>query len=147
MPNCFVAPLVGILQPRLKEVEARSKSCQDQDRHKQVEGNKPVQKQPRHAVRAAESPGVLAVGRAGSQSSHPSICRPSTSSPHPLLHWRSQKGITGALRELHAASSSSSSCSDVQRRGGVAMTTTSISHPNEDAKLKLTVKKMVRHLH
>lgn len=48
MPDCFVAPLVGILQPGLKEVQACSEAGQHQNRHQQVEGDEPVQEQPRH---------------------------------------------------------------------------------------------------
>lgn len=55
MPHRFVAPFVGVLQPRLEEVQARSKSCQNQHRHKQVEGHEPVQEQPRHTAVTAQS--------------------------------------------------------------------------------------------
>lgn len=50
MPDSFVAPFVGILQPGLEEVEARSEARQHQNRHQQVEGDEPVQEQPRHAA-------------------------------------------------------------------------------------------------
>lgn len=48
MPDCLVAPLVGVLQPGFQEVQTGSEACQDQDWHQQVEGNKPVQEEPRH---------------------------------------------------------------------------------------------------
>lgn len=48
MPDCFAAPLVRVLQPWLKEVEARSEARQHQDGHQQVEGDEPVQEQQGH---------------------------------------------------------------------------------------------------
>lgn len=48
MPKCFATPLVSILQPRLEEVKTRSEAGQNQNGHQQVEGDEPVQEQPRH---------------------------------------------------------------------------------------------------
>ena len=53
MPNSLVAPLVGVLQAGLQEVEAGPEAGQHQDRHQQVEGHEPVQEHPRHAEDAA----------------------------------------------------------------------------------------------
>ena len=57
MSDCFVAPLVGILQPGLEEVKARSEACQHQNRHEQVEGDEPVQEEPRHRCCRGEREG------------------------------------------------------------------------------------------
>lgn len=64
MPDCVAAPLVGILQPGFQEVQTRSEACQDQDRHQQVEGNKPVQEEPRHTCCRAGGGGE-GVGKEG----------------------------------------------------------------------------------
>lgn len=132
MPHRFVAPFVGVLQPRLEEVQARSKSCQNQHRHKQVEGHEPVQEQPRHTavtVGTAKSLGLLVVGAGESQSSHSIIHRSSSAPQLPLLHWRCQKRNHrcsrrstrdwSCMRLLHPPAPGS----DVQRRVGVAMAT------------------------
>lgn len=48
MPDRLAAPLVGFLQPGLEEVQARSEARQHQHGHQQVEGDEPVQEEPRH---------------------------------------------------------------------------------------------------
>lgn len=65
MSDCFVAPLVGILQPGLEEVQACSKACQHQDWHQQVEGDEPVQEQPRHNCCQSEGMGRVEEERVG----------------------------------------------------------------------------------